>query len=332
MLHRYAKRSKREARAPDGIQRDAQYAFMAARVLALTLACFVQPHESARAQRSNIGFVTEIRRLDANPPCPPSRRIGNPQKPVLILRGRDSIPVRPPEANVPSRTAVLLSDQVIVHRSSDARLLIQTDYANGLLVLSPDFGRCGEGKGRDDYTAVLKGAAQQAVYQFETGVDSVSGKPKLILSLDYGAVTAQWADGLLYVHALDLPVRVKGTEFGVLVDSAVPRAYLYVKTGQVEFANIPNLVVTENQLFTWTRGGIPQMVSPLPPGFEREFVFHATEIWKPPKLSWWHRIPGPAKAVGGIGVVVAAFILRPDPDPTPAPVSRRRTIIVGLPL
>jgi hypothetical protein len=290
--------------------------------LIISVVCWlaIQPAQG-QAQSAQVGSLTKIRGLQAAPPCPPFREADDPRKALQIVRGTDTLTVTASQLDQ-AEVPVQMLDKIVVPRSSDARLLINSGEASGLFVLAPDFGRCGEKAGRDDYPGSRSEAAKYGVYKIGTRRDSVSGKVGLQLSVDVGAVTAKWAHGLVFVFALAKPVVVNGTEFAVLVDSSAGRAFLYVRSGRVRFEGIPELIATQRQLFTWTQDGAPRLVVPLPAKIEKEYLFHAKEIWggTPPALK-----------IGGV-VLGALAVVAIWPRPGPKPGLRNRTVVVGLPL
>jgi hypothetical protein len=293
------------------------------RLIILSAVCLLAINSApAQAQSGQVGVLTKIRGLKVAPPCPPSREADNSRKALQIVRGSDTLTVTAlqlDQAEVP----VQMLDQIVVPRSSDARLLIRSGDASGLFVLAPDFGRCGEKAGRDDYPGSHSDAAKYGIYKIGTRRDSGSGKVGLQLSVDVGAITAEWAHGLVFVYALAKPLVVNGTEFAVLVDSSAGRAFLYVRSGRVQFEGIPELVATQRQLFTWKQDSIPRLVVPLPAKIEKEFLFHAKELWQGTPVG---------VKIGGVvlgGAVAIALLL---PRPSPKPGLRNRTVVVGLPL
>jgi hypothetical protein len=73
----------------------------ASRFPSVVLAFLCVAQGRSLAQDSNIGFLTEVRRLDVKPPCPPTRHAGSPPKQVEIISRADSVrfaPARPDSA------------------------------------------------------------------------------------------------------------------------------------------------------------------------------------------------------------------------------------------
>jgi len=248
--------------------------------------------------------------------------VGKPQPALRIIRGNAAISVtalQVENANV----AVQMSDSMVISGSSDARLLVRSDYGRGLFVLTPDFGRCSTWD-RDVYLGGSLDTATHASYKVGTHRDSVTGKDGLELSIGLGAVAVEWSKGLLYVYALTKHIRVTGTEFVVRVDSSFSKAFIYVKNGSVEFEENRGLVGTEQQMLMWTPDGVPQRVFPSPSGLQEDYFFHASEVWKGNP----HVIRNTAIGVGAAATVVVILRICCNGGSN----RRNGTVVVGLPL
>jgi hypothetical protein len=290
------------------------------RRLVLTVVCFLAiPCASVWAQ-TRVGIVTEIKGVKVLPPCPPEPDTGPPENAVLITHRDKTVSFGPTAGSRQDTMRVLLHDSIHVKRSSDARLLIDSRYGSGVFVLTPDFGRCKERRGRDVKAGIVDDGATRGIYR----IDSVTGNKGVMVSVLLGALTVDWAKGSLWVWALGQPMQVNGTQFAVAVDSTLPRAYLYVKAGRVEFEAVPGLAATSQQMYTWTPDSLPRLISPLPAQVERDFLFHAKDIWI--------RVPTELKVGGGIVASLGVVYLLTHRDPTPNPGPGNGTITVRLPL
>jgi len=126
-------------------------------------------------------------------------------------------------------------------------------------------------------------------------------------------------------------MRVTGTEFVVVADSATRRAMLYVRDGTVTFAGAGGLLARRDQAFTFTGQG-PLTPIQVDETLARDAVYHSRDIWAQSigrPRAWWAR-PKVVGAIGGGVVLAGGITYLVTRDHTPA--SHKGTVIVRLPL
>jgi hypothetical protein len=177
-------------------------------------------------------------------------------------------------------------------------------FGRGYISLSPEVGRCPVAEGELRHLGIYTDSGD-ASYEFASLVEQSSrGRvERLVLSIERGAATVEWAQGNLIVIALGRIMRDSGTVFTVVVDSARERALLYVREGTVTMDGSDAMRATGGQAFAFGKSGPLEAVT-LSADMRANVKYHYSTIWTQhykPGFPYWKALG--ASALGGSAVV-----------------------------
>ena len=193
-----------------------------------------------------------------------------------------------------------------VRRFNDLRFRVDGQrFGVGTFFLTPELGRCRQAAQALRAVGIELGSGDGS-YELSSRVETRgrSRVERLILSVENGAATVEWAKGALSVIALGREMRDSDTVFTVIVDSAGNRALLYVQDGAVTMAGAAGLRATSGRAFVFEPTGAPRPVT-LSGDVLSETNYHHTQIWSQaykPGFPYWRVIGG--AALGGTAAVV----------------------------
>jgi hypothetical protein len=226
---------------------------------------------------------------------------------ILLVRRNVDLPVWPIDSAV-------VSDRIRVRRSTDVRFRVDAQrFGLGTFFLSPELGRCAQ-SARGLRAVGIEPSTGDGSYELSSRFEGAGrGRvERLVLSVENGAATVEWAKGLLSVIALGREIRDSGTVFTVIVDSARGRALLYVRDGSVTMAGAAALRAATGRAFVFGRNGPPQLVS-LSTDVLSDATYHYSIVWSQrykPGFPYWRVVGGTA-----LGATAAVVIWRQTRPP-----------------
>jgi len=263
--------------------------------------------KDARAQSQRIGFLDGVRGVALQADCNRDYALKSPRGSIRLVRRNVELPVTPVD------TAVV-EDRLRVRRYTDLRFRVDARrFGAGTFFLSPEFGRCTQAA--TGLRAVgVELIVGEGSYELTSRTERLprGQVERLVLSIENGAATVEWAHGLLSVIALGREIRDSGTVFTVLVDSARNRALLYVRAGTVTMAGATAMRATEGRAFVFGRTGPPQPVA-LSTAVLSDVTYHYSTVWAQrykPGFPKWRVLGG--TALGGAAAYVIWRSTRPS--------------------
>jgi hypothetical protein len=270
-----------------------------------------------------VGFLDGVRGVKSEADCNHDYALKAERGSVLLVRRDLEAPIWPFD------TAVV-SDRLHVRRFTDLRFRVDAPrFGVGTFFLTPELGRCAQ-SARALRSVGIEPGTRDGSYQLSSRIEG-SGRARverLVLSVENGAATIEWAKGRLSVIALGREIRDSGTVFTVIVDSSRNRALLYVRDGAVTMAGTTVLRATAGRAFVFGRTGTPQPVS-MSTDVLSDATYHYSTVWSQaykPGFPYWRVFGGAA-----LGGTAAVFIWRQTrPAKSSGPFSG--TINVKVPL
>jgi hypothetical protein len=252
------------------------------------------------AQSPRVGFLDGVRAVKSDADCHRDYALKPKLGAVALIRHNAELRAWPVDS-------AIVTDRLRVHRYNDLRFRVDGQrFGVGTFFLTPELGRCRQAA-QALRTVGIELDSGEGSYEFSSRVETIGRArvERLVLSVENGAATVEWARGELSVIALGREIRDSGTVFTVIVDSARSRALLYVQDGAVTMAGAAALRATSGRAFVFARTGAPQPVS-LSGDVLADANYHHTQVWSQsykPGFPYWKVIGGTALA-GTAAVVI----------------------------
>jgi hypothetical protein len=261
----------------------------------------------AYAQSPRVGFLDGVRGVVSETDCGRDYALKASRGAIRLVRRNVELPVTPVDSAV-------VADRLRVGRQTDLRFRVDAQrFGVGTFFLSPEFGRCTQAANGLRAVGIELGSGEGS-YELSSRTERSRGGQleRLVLSIENGAATVEWAKGALSVIALGREIRDSGTVFTVLVDSARNRALLYVRDGSVTMAGAAAMRATEGRAFVFGRTGPPQPVT-LSTDVLSDITYHSRTVWVQrykPGFPYWRVLGG--TALGGSAAYIIWRQTRPS--------------------
>ena len=263
------------------------------------------------AQRP-VGDVSGVRQLLS---CRPDTRVATaPAQSVMISRAATAA------LNAGVGDVVQVSDTIVVRRMIDAKMFAPPPgrgFGEGDVVFAPELGTCTTFAAQFQERGRRLGGSRPGRYIVTSRAERLAGRDttRLVISVEYGGLVADWKGGLFSLIALGREIRLTGTRLALVVDSAGTEAFVAVVEGAVQVFGAAGAAATRvnaGQVARFQVPGSNVVVQSLAADVTENLRYHLRDVWdlpvQPPALP---PLPPSGPAIGKIlgALVVGAGVV-----------------------
>jgi hypothetical protein len=248
------------------------------------------------AQQPGVG---QIERIAEVVPGRREREISQPSPRVQVRPSRTAA-----WADAAPRARIGTAGMLQVQRNVDVRLGVDRPTHRGVLTALPELLNR---QGARVFPPVAGQGHPNGIY----GVTLTQPQAdELLMQIERGALLVDWTRGRLVVDAAGTRTVIRGTEVAFSVDTIGDSGILFLRSGEVEFPDHPEVRVPERG-FVQLRRGMPPVV--LPPGaisvreVDDAFDYHNRVLWNQLRPFWKDRRLLGAVAIGLTGALIYTF-------------------------